>query len=279
MQYDNVYYHDYHGWRATLSEYDQAFNKFVANGSENLESVSFYNAMDSVSYTVKVFDRFEGDSLLDELAVVNGTIDHKGFHTVDLDTPVVLTAGDDFYIYVYVSDGGQAIDRTSTVDVLLGANSRGTLVPSSASADESYFWDGSMWQDLQTYTFSDPSWDGTANFCIKALTNDYTPVGMNSFENEINPESFQLKQNYPNPFNPETNIAYRLSENSQVELVVYNALGQKIKTLVNKEQGAGEYSIIWNGKDDFDTYVSSGVYLYQLKSGSFVMSKKMVLLR
>ena len=87
-------------------------------------------------------------------------------------------------------------------------------------------------------------------------------------------EGFFLEQNYPNPFNPSTAIGYRLMAASQVELTVYNVLGQKIKTLVNEKQGAGRYSVKFNAKN-----IPSGVYFYRLKAGDYVSQRKMLLLR
>lgn len=279
MPYDNVYYHDYHGWRATKSEWDEAFNAFVAQGSEILESVSFFNAVDSVSFTVKVYDRFESGNLIDELTVQSGIIDHIGFHTIELDTPVILNQGNDFYIYLYLSAGGQPIDRTSIVPVLLSSLEKNTLVPSSASVGESYYFDGINWQDLYNYNFSDPSWNGTANFCIKGLTNEYVPNYIESDNNLNNPDQFELFQNYPNPFNPETRIDFQLSSLNNVKIKIYNALGQKINSLVNKKLPAGKYSVNWDGKDYSAKNVSSGVYIYQLTIGNVTSSKKMMLLR
>ena len=162
--FSNVYYHDYHGWRDTLTTRDTAFNAFTADGDDPLAAVSFYTAADDVTYTVKIYDTYSGGVLSDELASKTGTIDVTGYHTVDLVSLVSLTGGDDFYIYLELSDGGLAYDRTSTVDVLLGAPAvtDGSVV-SDAAAGESYYFDGANWVDLIGY-------DSSANFCIKGFT-------------------------------------------------------------------------------------------------------------
>ena len=174
--YNHTYFYDYHGWRDTLTGITEAFNAFVSDGDESLKAVSFYTAANDVNYTVKVYDRFEGGVLLDELTTMSGTIDYKGYHTISLSSPINLPAGDDYYIYLELVSGGQPIDRTSDVPVLLGGDSR-TIVKSAAHAGESYYLSGSSWLDLYDYSFSDPSWDHTANFCIKGFTTGgWTPL-------------------------------------------------------------------------------------------------------
>jgi hypothetical protein len=92
-----------------------------------------------------------------------------------LDTQVGITADDDFYIYLKLSSGGHPFDRTSDVPVLLGGDSRVT-VKSAANSQESYYFNGSTWEDLYDYNFADPSWDGTANFCIKGMCDEWVPT-------------------------------------------------------------------------------------------------------
>ena len=94
-------------------------------------------------------------------------------------------------------------------------------------------------------------------------------------------QSFRLVQNYPNPFNPSTTIDYVLNSAKPVEtqLTIYNALGQKVRTLVNEIQPAGSHQVVWNGRDDFGREVASGIYYYKLVSGKQQAVNKMLLMR
>ncbi|MEN8192820.1 MAG: FlgD immunoglobulin-like domain containing protein [Bacteroidota bacterium] len=96
---------------------------------------------------------------------------------------------------------------------------------------------------------------------------------------ETIPQEFSLKQNYPNPFNPTTNISYQIENASNVSLVIYDVLGSKIKTLVSQNQAPGYYNVTWNGRNDFGNKVNSGIYLYTLKAGQLLESKKMILMK
>lgn len=117
------------------------------------------------------------------------------------------------------------------------------------------------------------------NLDIYATILDYNNV-LSVSSNEANPiEEFELEQNYPNPFNPETVINYHLKKNSKVELDIFNSLGQKIYTLINQVQNKGTYKVIWNGKNNSQMSVSTGVYFYRLKTDDFINTKKMILIR
>ena len=93
------------------------------------------------------------------------------------------------------------------------------------------------------------------------------------------PLKTQLYANYPNPFNPNTTMKYDLKENSHVSLVVYNMLGQKIKTLVDVHKTAGHHSIEWDGTNDIGVQVSSGIYFYTYKTKSYTNTHKMILMK
>jgi hypothetical protein len=85
--------------------------------------------------------------------------------------------------------------------------------------------------------------------------------------------------NYPNPFNPETTISFSLNEAGPVELAIYNIKGQKIKTLVNETLPAQNYNIVWNGRDDNNQQVSSGVYFYRMHTPTYTSTRKMILMK
>jgi len=93
------------------------------------------------------------------------------------------------------------------------------------------------------------------------------------------PFVYRLEQNYPNPFNPETTIRYQLAKTGQVDLVIYNMLGQKVRTLINGAKTFGNHVQIWDGKNDRGQIVPTGIYFYRLQSGAFTEVKKMVVVR
>ncbi|OGC81905.1 MAG: hypothetical protein A2W07_00630 [candidate division Zixibacteria bacterium RBG_16_43_9] len=100
------------------------------------------------------------------------------------------------------------------------------------------------------------------------------------------PNSYELSQNFPNPFNPYTNISFSLKAQGstlkgsiRTSLIIYNILGQKVKTLLDEEKLPGSYKVIWDGKDDLGKEVASGIYFYQLKTPDYTATKKMILLR
>jgi hypothetical protein len=93
-------------------------------------------------------------------------------------------------------------------------------------------------------------------------------------DEEIIPTVFKLEQNYPNPFNPSTKIKFAVPEKSNVLIKVYDILGSEVTTLVNKEMDAGWYENNFNAAG-----LSSGIYLFRMEAGSYISTKKMILLR
>ena len=107
-------------------------------------------------------------------------------------------------------------------------------------------------------------------------------VGMDvlgSIDNNVLPIVYKLHQNYPNPFNPTTSIKYDLPDQAHVEILIYDMLGRKVRTLVNQVQNAGYMSVNWNAANDVGEPVSAGVYIYTIEAGSYRETRKMIFLK
>jgi hypothetical protein len=98
-------------------------------------------------------------------------------------------------------------------------------------------------------------------------------------DNAQTPDAFGLSQNYPNPFNPTTRIEYSVPNSSDVQVRIFNTLGEIVRTLVNGYKEAGIYSVKWDGTNDAGQRVASGVYYYQLNSRNLLSTRQMLLLK
>ena len=108
----------------------------------------------------------------------------------------------------------------------------------------------------------------------KLVPDDTTTVGIASSGNDVPPEGYRLQQNYPNPFNPSTTIRFSLASRSTVQLNIFNANGQLIKSVVNGNLSAGDHEVTWHAANQ-----PSGIYYYRLQTAEGSLSRKMVLLR
>jgi hypothetical protein len=180
-------------------------------------------------------------------------------------------------------------------------NGEGFIIVSDQRTDKSdfEFFDRVTWEHLGTLNITGVSnTDGIASYpyplpdyplgVFAALNNDTTVVlvGWDKIFDEIKeattgvkresviPDGFKLLQNYPNPFNPTTDVGFRIANFEFVSLKVFDLLGREVATLVNEEKPVGSYELTWNAAN-----LPGGVYFYQLKAGSFIEIKKMILLR
>jgi hypothetical protein len=108
-----------------------------------------------------------------------------------------------------------------------------------------------------------------------------TNIITNVFENgkPLIPTVYSLEQNFPNPFNPSTRIQYAIPEIARVKIVIYNLLGQKVRTFDFGQQSPGRYTITWDGRTQNGTIVSSGVYFYRFETQKFKQTKKLLMLK
>lgn len=126
---------------------------------------------------------------------------------------------------------------------------------------------------LQTdETITDPGWKLGPVQIVSS-------TGVDSQDETIPGLLTHLKHNYPNPFNPSTRIDYSLAQSGPVSLQVFNIKGQLVRTLIQENQESGIYSLTWNGKDEKNNNVSSGVYFYKLTAGKYNQTRKMILMK
>jgi hypothetical protein len=132
----------------------------------------------------------------------------------------------------------------------------------------------------QIYSFVDKTLlNGKYSYRLKQIDNDGKYEYSKTIEIDLGtPKEFSLSQNYPNPFNPSTVISFQLAAGGHVVLKVYDALGNKVETLVNENQSAGTHEVVFQSAVG-SQLLASGVYYYQLHAGSFVQTKKMIIMK
>ncbi len=134
-------------------------------------------------------------------------------------------------------------------------------------------------EELEGITFYKMAWISNTECYISAgngriVKLTITPPDAIDNEGMKVADKFELEQNYPNPFNPATTIKYSISQNVPVKITVFNTAGQKVATLIDKKQQAGNYTLTFNGSN-----LASGVYFYKIKAGDFVRTRKMLLIK
>ena len=152
---------------------------------------------------------------------------------------------------------GELVDQSGTVVDVINSTSNNPFILTAPSEG--------IYLVNAGYKNPDRDWDSTS--VLVSLTG----VGDNNTEPML---TYKLYNNYPNPFNPSTKIKYSVAENTFVSLKIYDVAGSEIATVVNREQTAGEYEVDFNAVN-----LTSGVYIYKLNAGSFVETKKMILMK
>lgn len=270
MQYEKVFYYDYHGWRDEQPEITTAANRFDIDGDYLLEAVSFFTNDNNVNYEITVYETIDASGPAGLLSTVTGTIEHSGFHTINLPTALSLMGMDEFVVYLSLDgESGIAYDRTSDVPVLLGGNQR-TIVESAANPNESFYFDTNdeTWKDF--YDFDDPSgFQHSGNFCIKALAIS-TAVGV-----ETSSSFLPLDINcYPNPVSQQTTIRINSNREANGQLTIIDCFGRKVYTQsVNLSNGTN--TIPWTRPND----LKAGIYHVLLYRNNMLSGKTKLLIK
>jgi hypothetical protein len=134
--------------------------------------------------------------------------------------------------------------------------------------DDAWTWDAGYWYNVVAVD-------------VHGNESEYAVLGpdMVTGEDATVPDATFLAQNFPNPFNPATTVCFGVKKRGHVSLRIYDTAGRLVVTLIDQEKPAGRYEVVWSGSDGADNTVASGIYFYQLTTGDFVQTKKMVLLR
>ena len=197
----------------------------------------------------------DGNNTFSSHIITTSAISARSVYAIGLDSDgdiavLYASAGDDQFAW-YENDGDQ---NFIWHNIATGFPNAWSIYAADIDGDQD--------NDILATSIIALSWFGNSG--VVSIDNDETTI----------PASFNLDQNYPNPFNPSTITNYQLKTNSFVKLRVYNTLGEEVAMLVNQEQPAGTYEIIWNADD-----LPSGAYYYQLKAEEFLKTKKMILIK
>lgn len=218
-----------------------------------------------------------------------GWIDYIILPPIQLSNPILNISIDSFNIEM---EQGETLDETFEI-----TNVGGGEINYEIDVDMHNSW--FTLNDLEGYlpagetdeisvTFDTSNLNGGDYSCNMMITDDIRnetviPVNLTvlatSAEDALIPEKTALAGNFPNPFNPMTKISYGLRTKSDVKLDIYNSKGQKVRTLINENKNAGYHFTNWDGTDDDQQTVSSGVYFYKLKAGRYTSTKKMILMK
>lgn len=270
--FDQVYYHDYHGRRDVQQDIQEGVNLFESRGMDTLTAVSFYTEADSVTASIGVgfWDGFDSLKLAQQDIFIYG-----GYHTVSLNSSLILEPGDSFYVYVKLDKGGHAIDRTSVVPVLLEnsflpfiyfSQPALTTVPSTAAYNESYVKSNDYWLDLQYF-------DTSANLCLKVYSHSDSIVSDRVIESGL-PENFDLCAPYPNPCNPDFTLEFQMPRSEHINLSLYDIQGRQVKELFAGMGKTGRNCMNFRTQD-----LVSGIYFITLKTNSRILTQKLMVLK
>jgi len=238
-------------------DYIISWRKRTYNSSQWDETTSIYS---------KLY-KFGNNSLGKNITITSRASNFSYFN-VAINTNYAILIWEDHRKYSYMDGSELYLQKLNLNGNLDGDNFHLTNIDSYTESSPSLFLlDNILFTSYSAYKFG--NWDIFLN--ISSIENKPNNIDYKSVQF---PSTFTLYQNFPNPFNPKTIIKYNIQENQKVKLDIYNLEGKLVKTLVNEYQTPGEYNIILTGTD-----LSTGIYFYKLIVGSFVETKKCMLLK
>jgi photosystem II stability/assembly factor-like uncharacterized protein len=225
----------------------------VSNATSSLNNLHFTDANNGwvVGSGGTVLRTSDGGATWERRDVIPSTASSSGVSFLDANTGwIIMSEQYSTAAILGTTDGGSTWTRTN-----LGINI--------------------AFQALQ-FTSPQDGWGVSAGGAIIKFSENVTSVAEAT---AAVPDGFDLFRNYPNPFNPSTTITYALAHAADIELTIFNALGQHVRTLASGYQSTGAHSLSWDGRDDHGRQLGSGIYYYRLAAGEMVQCRRMLLLR
>ena len=223
---------------------------FTPTADGYLTEIDIGIVADQATIGLHFYESFDGSIPEEELLETTVTATTSGWLSVAIDS-IAIYENTDFFIAINMNENFLSIDNAGDLDGRTYISSNGVNFNNGLSNS------------------------GDLNLRAKIST---TTTTIDIQSNTI-PVIFKLSQNYPNPFNPVTTLHYELPVNGLVNITIYDMLGRKVKTLINQTLDAGYKSVIWDATNDYGKLVSAGIYLYQLRTGEYSSTKKMLLLK
>jgi Secretion system C-terminal sorting domain len=272
---------------------DTAFISF--NGSEALTYYRLFNidsligSLGSTNVLSKISNKSDVNGWISYYRFTQ--IENQSYQVFSLDTTVVFNNSSIPVRFEIVgtreadqniqTDAGIFNCKKFVFDNNVSVRAIGTIYIKLFTISDTVWIASNQWivQDLLPTTLIDLSFIGLGKQNIlgsKRTLISQIPTDIDDISAKVN--GFKLYQNYPNPFNPSTIIKYSLSQNSKVEITIHDILGNKVATLINNEQNAGDYSVEFN-PSKIKSGISTGVYFYTLKAGTLSTTKKLIYLK
>ena len=254
LNYAHTHYNPNATMYAIMSLPDIDYN----TGKSHSWSYYFYKNLDTSSvdtgYVVSI-------TIVAGMPILTGSIYPNLSDTLALKKPLSNNFCDSYLAISAAEDAGGRLFRQQFPSTVIWALI--SKIPAAPDTTKPYW----------TFVYFDPQSYYTLVIIIDGITCTLPPIGIGSNSSNL-PDKYLLYQNYPNPFNPMTKIEYAIPKQGFVSLKIYDLLGREVANLVNGEMAPGYYRIDFNGSN-----LASGVYFYRLQSGSFIDTKRMVLIK
>ena len=244
---------------------DHAWQIVISNASADyIRNFSLTNDYSNIRWKYAVMLNFSGMSSHIDRHLGIRLVDNSSINEIIRDTMTISEA--DFSVTLPGIDSS----NNYTIDFFVDVNGNGSYDAPPADYAWRTFLTPSFHGDTtlsfaHTMDFIDIEWDVVASVAAADET------GM--------VKNYRLAQNFPNPFNPATTIEFSIPANENVQLIVYNILGQKVKTLIDRAFPSGTYSILWDGTNEAGTQVAGGLYIYRLTAGKTAVTRKMIYMK